>query len=194
MTNFEIMPQPPEHENKMLTWPNWPLKLRTSSSHEEGAERDFAVLTTHFTGANGAREDARIACASTTRCKPVPGHRVRDRRPISCCWRWASCTRCTRAWSRRSGSRSIQRGNVAADDRRLSHLARQGVRRRRHAPRPVAGGVGDPRRPPGRARGRQVPDGLDDAAALTLDRVTASNGHHRRPDEADGSGPRWPAR
>ena len=37
VTNFEIMPQPPEHENKALTWPNWPLKLRTSSSHEEGA-------------------------------------------------------------------------------------------------------------------------------------------------------------
>jgi len=50
VTNFEIMPAPPEHENKELTWPNWPLKLRTSSSHEEGAERDFAVMTTHFTG------------------------------------------------------------------------------------------------------------------------------------------------
>jgi glutamate synthase (NADPH/NADH) small chain len=47
------MPQPPEQENKMLTWPNWPLKLRTSSSHEEGAERDFAVLTQKFTGENG---------------------------------------------------------------------------------------------------------------------------------------------
>ena len=45
VTNFEIMPQPPEKENKLLTWPDWPLKLRTSSSHEEGAERDFAVLT-----------------------------------------------------------------------------------------------------------------------------------------------------
>jgi glutamate synthase (NADPH/NADH) small chain len=53
VTNFEIMPQPPEHENKALTWPNWPLKLRTSSSHEEGAERQFAVLTQKFDGANG---------------------------------------------------------------------------------------------------------------------------------------------
>ena len=51
--NFEIMPQPPEKENKMLTWPDWPLKLRTSSSHEEGAERDFAVMTTKFEGENG---------------------------------------------------------------------------------------------------------------------------------------------
>jgi glutamate synthase (NADPH) small chain len=54
VTNFEIMPQPPLRENKMLTWPDWPLKLRTSSSHEEGAERDFAVMTTRFSGENGA--------------------------------------------------------------------------------------------------------------------------------------------
>jgi glutamate synthase (NADPH/NADH) small chain len=53
VTNFEIMAQPPVHENKMLTWPDWPLKLRTSSSHEEGVERDFAVMTTKFTGENG---------------------------------------------------------------------------------------------------------------------------------------------
>jgi glutamate synthase (NADPH/NADH) small chain len=54
VTNFEIMPQPPASENKLLTWPDWPLKLRTSSSHEEGAARDFAVMTTKFSGENGA--------------------------------------------------------------------------------------------------------------------------------------------
>jgi glutamate synthase (NADPH) small chain len=53
VTNFEIMPQPPELENKMLTWPDWPLKLRISSSHEEGVTREFAVLTQKFTGENG---------------------------------------------------------------------------------------------------------------------------------------------
>jgi glutamate synthase (NADPH/NADH) small chain len=53
VTNFEIMAQPPLHENKMLTWPDWPLKLRVSSSHEEGVEREFAVMTTRFSGANG---------------------------------------------------------------------------------------------------------------------------------------------
>ncbi|MBV8851410.1 MAG: glutamate synthase subunit beta [Methylobacteriaceae bacterium] len=53
VTQLEIMPQPPEKENKLLTWPDWPLKLRTSSSHEEGAMRDFAVLTREFTGENG---------------------------------------------------------------------------------------------------------------------------------------------
>jgi glutamate synthase (NADPH/NADH) small chain len=50
---LEIMPQPPEREDKLLTWPNWPLKMRTSSSHEEGADRDFAVATKAFLGENG---------------------------------------------------------------------------------------------------------------------------------------------
>jgi len=50
VTNFELMPAPPLAENKLVTWPDWPLKMRTSSSHEEGAERDFAVLTKKFSG------------------------------------------------------------------------------------------------------------------------------------------------
>jgi glutamate synthase (NADPH/NADH) small chain len=54
VTQLEIMPQPPEKENKLLTWPEWPLKMRTSSSHEEGAERDFAVNSVEFTGEGGA--------------------------------------------------------------------------------------------------------------------------------------------
>jgi glutamate synthase (NADPH/NADH) small chain len=54
VTQLEIMPMPPKGEDKMATWPNWPLKLRTSSSHEEGAERDFAVVTNSFEGENGA--------------------------------------------------------------------------------------------------------------------------------------------
>ena len=54
VTQLEIMPMPPKQEDKMLTWPNWPLKLRTSSSHEEGAERDFAVNTVAFEGDHGA--------------------------------------------------------------------------------------------------------------------------------------------
>ena len=56
VTNFELMPMPPEQENKPLTWPYWPLKLRTSSSHEEGAKRDFAVATKSFNGKNGKVE------------------------------------------------------------------------------------------------------------------------------------------
>jgi len=72
VTNFEIMPQPPLQENKMLTWPDWPLKLRTSSSHEEGVERDFAVMTTKFTGENGAVK--KLHCVRVDgKMKPIPG-------------------------------------------------------------------------------------------------------------------------
>ncbi|HQF29971.1 MAG TPA: glutamate synthase subunit beta, partial [Hyphomicrobiales bacterium] len=50
VTQLEIMPMPPEKENKLMTWPEWPVKLRTSSSHEEGASREFSVMTQKFEG------------------------------------------------------------------------------------------------------------------------------------------------
>ena len=53
VTQFELMPQPPEEENKPLTWPYWPYKMRTSSSHEEGCEREFAISTKEFIGQEG---------------------------------------------------------------------------------------------------------------------------------------------
>jgi glutamate synthase (NADPH) small chain len=53
VTQFEVMPQPPEEENKPLVWPYWPLKLRTSSSHEEGCTREFAISTKEFIGEKG---------------------------------------------------------------------------------------------------------------------------------------------
>ncbi len=56
VTQLEVMPKPPETENKALTWPDWPLKLRTSSSQEEGCERDFAVLTRRAIGSKGRVE------------------------------------------------------------------------------------------------------------------------------------------
>ena len=56
ITQFELMPQPPEAENKPLVWPYWPTKLRTSSSHEEGCERDWSVGTKRFEGKNGKVE------------------------------------------------------------------------------------------------------------------------------------------
>jgi glutamate synthase (NADPH/NADH) small chain len=72
VTNFEIMPEPPLHENKMLTWPDWPLKLRTSSSHDEGAEREFAVNTARFSGENGAVK--KLHCVRVDeKFKPVAG-------------------------------------------------------------------------------------------------------------------------
>ena len=53
VTQLEIMPMPPERENKAMTWPDWPLKMRTSTSQEEGAIRDFSVMTTEIIGENG---------------------------------------------------------------------------------------------------------------------------------------------
>ncbi len=56
LAQFELMPQPPEQENKPLVWPYWPIKLRTSSSQEEGCERDWAVATRRFEGKGGKVE------------------------------------------------------------------------------------------------------------------------------------------
>jgi glutamate synthase (NADPH) small chain len=72
VTNFEIMQRPPDKENKALTWPDWPLKLRTSSSHEEGVARDFAVLTQEFVGESGKVKKLRcVRCDS--HFKPIEG-------------------------------------------------------------------------------------------------------------------------
>jgi glutamate synthase (NADPH/NADH) small chain len=72
VTQIEIMTKPPEKEDKLLTWPNWPMKLRTSSSHEEGAERDFAVNTVSFDG-----EDGKVTALTCVRVdnkfQPIPG-------------------------------------------------------------------------------------------------------------------------
>jgi len=56
ITQFELLPQPPQQENKPVVWPYWPIKLRTSSSHQEGCDRDWAVATKRFEGSNGRVE------------------------------------------------------------------------------------------------------------------------------------------
>lgn len=61
VTQFELLPQPPEQENKPLVWPYWPTKLRTSSSHEEGCSRDWAVATKRLEG-KGGKVERLIAC------------------------------------------------------------------------------------------------------------------------------------
>ncbi|MEQ1533294.1 MAG: glutamate synthase subunit beta [Sideroxydans sp.] len=53
VTQIEVMPRAPDQENKSMTWPYWPMKLRTSSSHDEGCERDWAIATKEFVGENG---------------------------------------------------------------------------------------------------------------------------------------------
>ncbi len=61
VTQWELLPQPPETENKPLTWPYWPIKLRTSSSHEEGVQRDWAIATKSFKGNADGKVTALIA-------------------------------------------------------------------------------------------------------------------------------------
>ena len=56
VTQFELLPMPPDEENRPLTWPNWPIRLRTSSSHEEGCNRDWSIATKRFEGSNGVVE------------------------------------------------------------------------------------------------------------------------------------------
>jgi glutamate synthase (NADPH/NADH) small chain len=68
ITQLEILPKPPVKENKALTWPDWPLKLRTSSSHEEGSDRDWSVLTKRALG-----KDGRIQALECVRVEWVKG-------------------------------------------------------------------------------------------------------------------------
>ena len=67
VTQFELMPQPPEEENKPLTWPYWPYKLRTSSSHEEGCEREFAIATKEFLGDGKDGKSGKVTGLKTVR-------------------------------------------------------------------------------------------------------------------------------
>ncbi|HMQ71314.1 MAG TPA: glutamate synthase subunit beta, partial [Rubrivivax sp.] len=66
VTQFELMPMPPEHEDRPLTWPYWPVKLRTSSSHQEGCEREFAIATKAFVAGSG-RDKGRVKNLRTVR-------------------------------------------------------------------------------------------------------------------------------
>ncbi len=75
ITQFELLPQPPEQENKPMVWPYWPIKLRTSSSHEEGCERDWSVATKEFIGQNGKVEKLKAVRVAWKdgRMQEVPG-------------------------------------------------------------------------------------------------------------------------
>ena len=124
-----------------------------------------------FAGEDGQRRPSCTARASTTSFSRSPAPSSTSR-PTSCCWRWASCSPVHEGMIKALGLELDPRGNVKADTVAYRSSNPKGVRLRRHAARPVAGGVGDPRRPPGRARRRQIPDGLDDAAALTRRSLT----------------------
>jgi glutamate synthase (NADPH/NADH) small chain len=76
VTQFELMPQPPEEENRPLTWPYWPYKLRTSSSHEEGCEREFAISTKEFIGDGKDGKSGKVTGLKTVRVEWKGGKMV----------------------------------------------------------------------------------------------------------------------
>ena len=90
VTQLEIMPQPPEKENKALSWLHWPLKLRVSSSQAEGAKVEYAIATTGFAGANGRAEVVALYAGRWRRRQPRQRRRA-ARGPV--CWRWALLAR-----------------------------------------------------------------------------------------------------
>jgi glutamate synthase (NADPH) small chain len=116
VTQLEIMPKPPEKEDKALTWPDWPMKLRTSSSHQEGVERDWAVLTKRVvgdgekvTGLECVRVQWSAVRCARSKAPPLPFRR------ISSCSPWALPARRKRACSNRQSVELTGRGNVSAD-------------------------------------------------------------------------------
>ncbi len=75
VTQFELLPQPPEQEDKPLTWPYWPTKLRTSSSHEEGCDREFAIATKELIAGSG-KDKGRVTALKTVRVEWQGGKMV----------------------------------------------------------------------------------------------------------------------
>jgi glutamate synthase (NADPH/NADH) small chain len=75
VTQFELLPMPPEQENKPLVWPYWPTKLRTSSSHEEGCEREFAIATKEFVAGTG-KDKGKVVALKTVHVEWKDGRMV----------------------------------------------------------------------------------------------------------------------
>ena len=115
VTQLEILPQPPEKENKALTWPNWPLKLRTSSSQAEGAARDFGVATSRFLGDGRQGRAARMHPPRRSD-EADAGHRIPDPGRPRAARHGLPASRCRKAWSRICRLDLDPRGNVKANE------------------------------------------------------------------------------
>ena len=164
VTQLEILPTPPKAEDKLMTWPNWPLKLRTSSSHEEGAERDFAVMTRAFRGENGVV--AALDCVRVDdKMKPISGSEFSLKADlVLLAMGFVSPIRegmLDELEGRARPARQRRRRRQA-----LRRQPAEGLRLRRHAARTIAGRLGDPRGAPMRGGDRRGPDRRDRPAAL----------------------------
>jgi glutamate synthase (NADPH/NADH) small chain len=115
VTQLDIRPKPPEQENKLVVWPYWPTKMRTSSSQAEGAEREFQVVTLSIEGRNGRVTGVKCARADERR-QPVPGSEfVIKADLVFLAIGFAGSV--TTGLLEESGVALDRRGNVAADDR-----------------------------------------------------------------------------
>ena len=167
VTQLEIMPKPPEKEDKALTWPDWPLKLRTSSSHQEGVERDWAVLTKRVIGDGEAVTGPRMRPRRVGRWPDAgnDGQRIRD--PGRSDPAGDGLCRADQGRLARTGGRhAVGARQCRCRHRTLRHQRTRRVRLRRHAARAEPGRLGDPRRAAMRAERRRGADGGYRTAAL----------------------------
>ena len=123
VTQLEIMPKPPSSENKALSWPDWPLRLRTSSSHEEGCDRDWAVVTKRAIGENGkvralvcARVEWKRSQGGAMEMQEVPGSEFEMKADLVLLAMGFTGPSAPDLIAQ-SGARLDGRGNVAADTR-----------------------------------------------------------------------------
>ena len=192
------MPKPPAERAASTPWPLWPLQLRTESSHEEGGIRDWSINTVKFTGDdNGNVKQLHcVRVGPPPKFEPIPGSEFTlDADLVLLAMGFLGPVR--KGMIEQFGLAVDKRGNVATTDYMTSR--RGHLRCRRHAPRPVAGGLGHQRRPQSR-RGRQPVSGLTLRLARALPRprcrlravisslVTRSEaGHARRDPRSEGS-------
>ncbi len=154
------MPKPPVKENKALTWPDWPLKLRTSSSHEEGCERDWSVLTKRAVGKDGKIEA--LECVRVEWIKGADGRQQMKEIEGSTFELKADLVLLAMGFVGPRNDGLVEqaavaldpRGNVKANVTDYKTSVPESLFLRRHAARPVARRLGDPRRAPMRACGR----------------------------------------
>ena len=151
---FEIMPKPPDERSPLTPWPLWPMQLRIEGAHEEGGIRDWSIATTKFTGdADGnVKQLHGVRVGSAPKFEPIPGTEfTMDADLVLIAMGFLGPVR--NGMIEQLGVELDQRGNVATDAE-LHVFRPRRLRRRRHAARPVAGGLGDFRRPQSRGRRR----------------------------------------
>ena len=192
VTQFELLPQPPAKENKALTWPYWPIKLRTSSSHEEGVQRDWAVTTKRFVGDGHGNVRALVAARVEWQKDPVTGALKMTEVPGSEFELPAGLVLFAMGFVAPAavvlesfGVEKDARGNARASDRGSARWSaavcdqrRESLRGRRHAARPEPGRLGDPGGSSVRQGRRPVSDGNLDAAAVTPSAGAAARAWH----------------